>query len=164
MLFFGCFEAIRRGIAIAIPLSGLSRRRIEVVMDIVEHQARTVAVKACRSCGSGLLELHKFCRSCGAPQIDQGTQTQQTFTASEACRFTTSSLANAARGDVYRRVSGPLVSAVVTGALAAPPAEAVSPLARRAILALISIPIWLIIVLLSPLDAYAAVKVLARQA
>jgi hypothetical protein len=31
------------------------------------------------------------------------------------------------------------------------------------ILALISVPIWLIIVLLSPLDAYAAVKNLARQ-
>ena len=134
-------------------------------MDIVEHQARTVAVKACGSCGSGLLELDKFCRSCGAPQLDQVTQAQQTFTGSAAAhRFTTSSLANAARGDVYRRVSGPLISAVVSGALAAPPAETVNPAVNRAILALISIPIWLIIVLLSPLDAYAAVKVLARQA
>ena len=68
-----------------------------------------------------------------------------------------------ARADVYRRISGPLVNAVVTGALSAPSAENESPWLKRAILALISIPIWLIIVLLSPLDAYAAVKNLARQ-
>lgn len=134
-------------------------------MDLLEHQARTVAIKACESCGSGLLERDKFCRSCGAPQLDRLSQSQQTFAASlEAYRFTTSSFANGSRGDVYRRISGPLVSAVVTGALAAPPAETVSPVVKRAILALISIPIWLIIVLLSPLDAYVAVKVLARQA
>jgi hypothetical protein len=55
------------------------------------------------------------------------------------------------------------VNAVATGALVGPSAENQSPFVRRVILALISIPIWLIIVLLSPLDAYAAVKNLSRQ-
>jgi hypothetical protein len=37
------------------------------------------------------------------------------------------------------------------------------PLIKRMVLALISIPIWLIIVLLSPLDAYAAARAISRQ-
>ena len=118
-------------------------------MDLLEHQAKTVAVKSCASCGSGLLERDKFCRWCGVPQLDQWPETQQTVAASlEACRYT-ASLTTAARADVYHRVSGPLVNAAVSGALAGPPTEIVSPMVKRAILALISIPIWLIIVLLS---------------
>jgi surface polysaccharide O-acyltransferase-like enzyme len=55
------------------------------------------------------------------------------------------------------------VNAVVTGALSGETRENQSRFIKRVTLALISIPIWLIIVLLSPLDAYAAVKNLARQ-
>ena len=69
----------------------------------------------------------------------------------------------AGRTDLYRSISGPLISAVVTGALSTPSTDDHSAFIRRVILALISIPIWLIIVLLSPLDAYAAVKSVARQ-
>jgi len=74
----------------------------------------------------------------------------------------TVALATGPRSEVYRRVSAPLVNAVVTGALAGPATENQSRLLKRVILALISVPIWLIIVLLSPFDAYAAVKSLAR--
>lgn len=83
-----------------------------------------------------------------------------------ACSSTqcaTVSLAAGTRADVYRRISGPLVNAVATGALVGSSTEKLSPFVKRVIVALISIPIWLIIVLLSPLDAYAAVKNLARQ-
>jgi hypothetical protein len=62
---------------------------------------------------------------------------------------------------LYRRVSGPLVDAVVAG-VAVHSNQERNHFMRRAILALISIPIWLIIVLLSPLDAYAAAKNLLR--
>src|SRR4029453_9849360 len=85
---------------------------------------------------------------------------------STACNSTscaTVALAGGTRTEVYRRISGPLVNAVATGALVGPCVENQSPFVKRVILALISIPIWLIIVLLSPLDAYAAVKGLARQ-
>jgi hypothetical protein len=83
--------------------------------------------------------------------------------ASSSVLGATVAIAPDVRTDVYRRVSGPLVNAVVTGALAAPSADNQSAFIKRVILALISIPIWLIIVLLSPLDAYAAVKNLAGQ-
>ena len=135
-----------------------------------EQEARTVAVKACNSCSSGLLERDKFCRWCGArqPGFDAvgSTGVQEAPTGATTCSAAlraTVALGPGARADVYRRISGPLVSAVVTGALSAPSTENQSAFIRRVILALISIPIWLIIILLSPLDAYAAVKNLARQ-
>jgi hypothetical protein len=134
------------------------------------QQAKTVALKACADCGSELLDYDNFCRWCGARQPVQKalelSRSTEPPTEAVTCNSTlcaTVSLAGTTRTEVYRRISGPLVSAVATGALVGPVAENQSPFIRRVILALISIPIWLIIVLLSPLDAYAAVKNLARQ-
>ena len=138
--------------------------------EMLEVEARTVAVKACTSCGSGLLEHDKFCRWCGArqPALDGSTinaaqVAPMGYDASFSAVGATVAITADARTDVYRRVSGPLVNAVVTGALSAPASDNQSAFIKQMILALISIPIWLIIVLLSPLDAYAAVKNLARQ-
>jgi hypothetical protein len=116
------------------------------------QQSRTVAVKSCSVCDAGLLERDNYCRWCGAHQPERTSAIPAT-----------SVFTSAARAEVYRRVSGPLVNAVVTGALSGAARENQSRFIKRVTLALISIPIWLIIVLLSPLDAYAAVKNLARQ-
>jgi len=128
------------------------------------QQEKTVAVRACIACDAGLLERDRFCRWCGALQPGRRSAT---FEASDNIALAvipaTSLLAPATRAEVYRRVSGPLVNAVVTGALTGETRENQSRFIKRVTLALISIPIWLIIVLLSPLDAYAAVKNLARQ-
>lgn len=135
-------------------------------MHEMEQEERTIAVKACSACASGLLDRDKFCRWCGERQPERkvlALERAPDTIVSGASTYATSLLATGARADVYRRVSAPLVSAVVTGALAGSSAENQSPLVKRVILGLISIPIWLIIVLLSPLDAYAAVKNLARQ-
>lgn len=129
------------------------------------HDAITVAVKACASCGGGLLEYDKFCRWCGARQLNSMASGQLSGAPSMnlASRglspYTTSALDQPS--GLLNRVSGPLVSAVIAGVSAGSPNEQ-SQVVRRAILALISIPIWLIIVLLSPLDAYAAAKNLLR--
>ena len=134
------------------------------------QQGKTVAVKACAACSAGLLDYDKFCRWCGARQPGQQalelSQMSELPTGEVTCNSTlcaTVALPGSTRADVYRRISGPLVKAVATGALVGSSAENQSQLVKRVILALISIPIWLIIVLLSPLDAYAAVKNLARQ-
>ena len=121
------------------------------------QQEKTVAVKVCSTCDAGLLERDRFCRWCGAPQP------ARTDNIALSVIPETSVLAPASRAEVYRRVSGPLVNAVVTGALSGEARENQSRFIKRVTLALITIPIWLIIVLLSPLDAYAAVKNLARQ-
>jgi hypothetical protein len=63
----------------------------------------------------------------------------------------------------YRTVSGSLVNALVNGMAAAPSAQLCSPLMRRAIFALSTIPIWLIIIFFSPLDAYLAARSVAAR-
>ena len=125
---------------------------------------KTVAIKQCHGCGSGLLEPDRFCRRCGVHQ----SNALMRAVSCEPIAYETSTLVNGlatvARAEVYSRVSEPLVSLVVSGALNGHSIDNQSLVIKRAILALISIPIWLIIVLLSPLDAYAAVRNLARQA
>ncbi|MGA9772804.1 MAG: hypothetical protein WBV94_27490 [Blastocatellia bacterium] len=125
------------------------------------HDAITVAVKTCASCGGGLFEYDKFCRWCGARQLDFSASDKLSGAPSTnlASPYTTSALDQSGR--LLNRVSGPLVSAVIAGVSASSP-DAQSQFVKRAILALISVPIWLIIVLLSPLDAYAAAKNLLR--
>lgn len=137
-------------------------------MDELEQEARTVAVKACTACGFGLLEPDRFCRLCGSRQPDISVSTlDQTIEVRRSAAgldraHTTVDLGTNTPLVAYRSVSAPLVNAVVTGALAGASTENQSRVIKRLILALISIPIWLMIVLLSPLDAYAAVKNLAR--
>jgi hypothetical protein len=132
------------------------------------QEARTMAIKSCSSCDGALLDRDKFCRWCGVRQPNSASlehcgRGSSQIEVSNTLTGATVAMQVAPRTDVYRRVSGPLVNAVVTGALAAPSTESHSAFIKRVILALISVPIWLIIVLLSPLDAYAAVKNLARQ-
>jgi hypothetical protein len=126
-----------------------------------ESMQKTVAIKPCAACASGLLERDRFCRWCGVRQPDREAVSASL---AEAPAYRTSRLATAARAEIYHRVSEPLVEAVLTGALAGHSSGTESVALKRVMLALISIPVWLIIVLLSPLDAYAAVRILARQA
>jgi len=73
--------------------------------------------------------------------------------------YTTASLAQMSDApSSYRPVSGSLVNALVDGMADAPAAQLCSPLMRKAIFALSMIPIWLIIIFLSPLDAYLAAR------
>lgn len=127
-----------------------------------ESQQETVAIKACVACTSGLLDRDKFCRWCGARQREALSSTLVSGSDDgRACE--TSALAADAQDKADCRMSAPLVSAVLAGALVGTPTYNQSPFVKRVILAVISIPVWLIIVLLSPLDAYAAVKSLERQ-
>jgi hypothetical protein len=133
----------------------------EIIID--EQEARTVAVKACFACSGQLLESDRFCRWCGEVQPASGALPAAARPASDqlAARYTTSRLVETKRNP-YRRVSGPLVNAVVKGMATGGLGEQ-GRWMRRAMLALISVPIWLMIVLLSPLDAYAAAKNLLQE-
>jgi hypothetical protein len=132
-----------------------------------QQQAETVPVKACSACRGGLLEADQFCRWCGEAQMSRtgaaygetGTVVVVQSPSLDPVRYQTSALDSAdASRNLYHRVSGPLLSAVVAGASRSATGELRSAFLRRAILALISVPIWMIIVLLSPLDAYVAAR------
>jgi hypothetical protein len=70
--------------------------------------------------------------------------------------FATSSLAP-------QRPSGPLLASIAGGVSASLRACPLHPAMRLVMIALVSIPIWLLIVLLSPLDAYATARGAATQ-
>ena len=133
---------------------------------INEQNTVTAAVKACRACSGQLLASDRFCRWCGDVQPDEasGALAAAVRPASDplaAPRYTTTLLVEA-KSNLYHRVSGPLVNAVVASVASGELGEQ-GRWMRRAMLALISLPIWLMIVLLSPLDAYAAAKNLSRE-
>ncbi|MFY9608493.1 MAG: hypothetical protein WAU45_07750 [Blastocatellia bacterium] len=128
---------------------------------------RTAAIKPCENCAAGILERDKFCRWCGSLQSAMTTTCGLTgeslaVFSREPSRYLTTGLEPLGSTSGLHRVSGPLVSAVVatlaTGSVSKPHRS----LFATAIAALLSFPLWLIIVLLSPLDAYAAAKSLSR--
>ncbi|GEM_PF-856067 len=63
----------------------------------------------------------------------------------------------------YHKVSGSLVQQIAANFSHRLLSQTRNLLMQRTVLALVSIPIWLLIVLLSPLDAYAAAKSVTRQ-
>ena len=128
-------------------------------------QTTTVEIKPCRSCGAGLIDKSNFCRSCGAPQtcpLPTSSETSISFSSGpEPCgHYSTRPLSVQ---KLYHPVSGPLVSAVVAGVPASLPRSSASSLSKRILLALMAIPIWVMIILMSPLDAYASAKIIGSR-
>lgn len=124
------------------------------------RESRTVAVKPCVQCAGGLLDYDKFCRWCGVRQPEPAISS--TLGASHHLNL----LDHDNPGQTERlckRVSGPLIDAMIQGMSSGAPGQARGSIMRAAILALVSLPMWLMIVLLSPLDAYAAARSLVRQ-
>jgi hypothetical protein len=138
-------------------------------MVAVEAQlAETVTVKACNACRGGLLERDKFCRWCGSPQT-HSLDCQEQRSSLSLSPYTTSALNQVALNQAalasrpYGRVSGPLVRALVESVSSGRSTEPAGRVVRSIVQALVSIPIWLMIVLLSPIDAYVAAKSISRQ-
>ena len=138
-------------------------------MVAVEAQlAETVTVKACNACRGGLLERDKFCRWCGSPQT-HSLDCQEQRSSLSLSPYTTSALNQVASNQAalasrpYGRVSGPLVRALVESVSGGRSTEPAGRVVRSIVQALVSIPIWLMIVLLSPIDAYVAAKSISRQ-
>jgi hypothetical protein len=63
----------------------------------------------------------------------------------------------------YQSFSGPLVKLITESVTATKTSRLQSRWGKRLALAAISIPIWLLIVLLSPLDAYVAAKMAVER-
>lgn len=128
---------------------------------------KTALVKACENCAAGILERDKFCRWCGSlqsaliPTCSLEADSLGSLSR-EPSRYFTTELEPLGSTDGLHRVSGPLITAVVATLSTGTALQPRPSLFARAITALLSVPLWLMIVLLSPLDAYAAAKNLSR--
>jgi len=129
-------------------------------------QTITDAISHCQSCGSGLCIESKFCRYCGAAQEQPATSIQEHLVPignpgiDPLARYVTTRITTPRR---YHPVSGPLVKAVIAGVPITTPQPRRSSLAKRMLPALMAIPIWVMIILLSPLDAYASAKIIGNR-
>lgn len=133
------------------------------------HQGQTVTLNLCFTCEAELRERDRFCRRCGANQSERipSLPTTQTklFAPADGGHFTSpSATAPLVGAEPYRPVSGSLTKALVAGVSVGAFLRSDTPATRKIILALISIPIWLLIILLSPMDAYATAKTVLRSA
>ena len=120
----------------------------------------TVAIRPCIACEAPLMETEKYCRWCGGMQYPESTLSVAETAVSREAVYITRRLG---KSDICHPVSGPLMKAVARGIPAGQSVSSHGGFTRALILSFISIPIWMMIVLLSPLDAYAAAKIISNR-
>jgi hypothetical protein len=124
-----------------------------------QEMTETVGLTQCHTCGAELLERDKFCRRCG---VDQRLGAAPTVVAGNSSRFEyeTRPLPRVAtRGGSF---SGTLVNFVTQSVSERTTGCGANPWTMRLVGALVMAPLWVIIVLLAPLDAYVAAKAIAK--
>lgn len=97
----------------------------------------TVAVKQCHACATELLARDKFCRRCGVRQAFQAETTTKLLPQS---------------------FSGALLKVITQRLTQQTTVLPANRIARRIVALAVVLPLWLLIVLLSPLDAFAAAR------
>jgi ribosomal protein L40E len=119
----------------------------------------TVAMKQCHSCGAELIERDKFCRRCGISQRLRNDSSHELQPKAECAtkRFSEDVA-------IHQSFSGSLVTAVTTGLAQRTTALQTNRWTMRLVGALVAVPLWLMIVLLSPLEAVVAAKAIADRA
>ncbi|HEY7543243.1 MAG TPA: zinc ribbon domain-containing protein [Blastocatellia bacterium] len=115
---------------------------------VIADAAATVALTLCDACGFELTDRNKFCRQCGARQFKDSTAMMPLSTGESIQSQATRELATT-------ELRGSLVIDVGSRSLTA---RLGNPVARTLVAALFAIPVWLIIVLLSPFDAWVSAK------
>ncbi|MEP7342817.1 MAG: hypothetical protein ABI977_34130 [Acidobacteriota bacterium] len=153
----------------SIFTKGRKKMPEEEVTMFTSETAETTGFKQCQVCGAEQFDRDKFCRRCGVCR-SRYVKPLNSMTGSVTGRAIGSANRTgdvgrplSAGGTLRRPYSGPLVGIVTRGL-----SEQASPLrsgrwARFLISALVAVPLWLMIVLLSPLDAYVAAKDIAKQ-
>ena len=137
------------------------RRQIKIAkkkLDLSDSQFRQRAIE--------IIACDKFCRRCGARQraeteaLETPASLAPTTGLDELSPYATAPLQTE---DLYHPISGPLVKSVTASLTAKKTARLKGRWSKGLILSLISIPIWLMIVLLSPFDAYIAARTTVEQ-
>jgi ribosomal protein L40E len=126
---------------------------------LAQEMAETTGIKQCHDCGAELLERDKFCRRCG---VSQGVPTSTLTGVTAGTEGEPGSLSD--DGTLCRSYSSRLVNVVSRDLSTRTSSLRANRKAMRLVSMLIAVPLWLMIVLLSPLDAYVAAKAIAKQA
>ena len=124
------------------------------------EMTETVGLTQCRTCGAELLESDKFCRRCGVNQ--SLCTTPLTVVAGNSGRFkyeTRPLPGGANRGGSF---SGTLVNFVTQSVSERTSGCGANRWTMRLVGALVMAPLWVMIVMLAPLDAYVAAKAIAK--
>src|SRR5262245_40610219 len=127
------------------------------------HQENSMPLDLCWLCRMEILDRDRFCRHCGSNLNEQTTliiRAQARDTGKTLSPYATAPLEASSWN---RPISEKLVGIVLSGVMNNAADLEYSRFTRKLILVLISPPIWLMMILLSPLDAYAASKAIARQ-
>jgi hypothetical protein len=122
--------------------------------------ANTVKITYCRSCGAPLLATYKFCRLCGECQIRsvpddsvEERQSDQSCKADVPAQMQTRLMQGST---CYRSISGSILSSIAQNASTSFSSKIKGRTTKKVVSMLIAIPLWLLIVMLSPFDALQA--------
>lgn len=116
--------------------------------ELIDHQ--------CHACATGVLECDKFCRRCGARQLNRYNTAEEMKNLSEG-----ETRPLTVQTGEFQTYSGQLLKVVTTSLAAKTAAGHSSRRLQRLVCTLIALPLWMLIVMLSPLDAYAAARTAA---
>ncbi len=120
----------------------------------------TAGLKCCNDCSRELREGDKFCRRCGTSQNRKPAFESPEVEVTEAeSKYRTSRLREA---DDCHRFSGSLMKSLVRG-VSVRTSRINNRFAKRVVSMLAAAPLWLMIVLLSPFDAYVAARSIANE-
>ena len=123
---------------------------------LATHEIETAPLRQCSTCQAELLERDKFCRRCGIRQVNSYATSTNLTHLSEGETRPLSGIT-----EVFPSYSGQLIKIVAESLSVRAATQRSNHGLRRLVCTLITIPIWMLIVMLSPLDAYTAAKAAA---
>jgi hypothetical protein len=127
-------------------------------MIITAQTKETVAIKQCPTCVGELLTKDRFCRHCGVHQNDGYVTAALT---SDLPGYETRPLSDDKA--IYQSLSGTLVNIVAQSLSAKSLSYRAGRGSTRLVAVIATVPIWLLIVLLSPVEAYAAARTITKK-
>lgn len=120
------------------------------------QEIETAALNQCYGCGAELLPRDKFCRRCGIRQANRYA-TSTDLARARDCE----TKPFGASEEPCQSFSGQLIRVVAQTMSARTATQIRSRGLQRLVCTLITIPIWMLIVMLSPLDAFVAARAAA---
>ena len=122
----------------------------------ITEMTETIGLRLCCACTAELRDQDKFCRRCGVSQINRyATSTDL------AQRLSNETKPLQGYSESYTTYSGRLIRVVAESMSARTSPQKAQGWLKGLICTLITIPIWMLIVMMSPFDAYAAAKAAA---